>query len=961
MSGLKTQLEIGADASGAQAGITGVKRSLADLGGSAAAAGKQAAAGVSAMGGAADGAAAKVDAATRSMIGSIQRQIAVAEAGGRGTAAYYESLAKAKGIDPEAVRPYLAQLEQVAGKTQQVGVSAAQTAAAMRGLPAQVTDIVTSLASGQQPLTVMLQQGGQLKDMFGGIGPAARALGGAMVSLVNPLTVGAAAAAALALAYKQGSDEADGYRLALLQSGNAAGVTSGQLAVMARQMAAGASTQHAAAEALAALAGSTHVAGADLERLGSAALAMQRGLGQPIAETVKALEDLGKSPVEASRKLNDALNYLTASAYAQIKALADQGREADAASLAQRSYAEAMRSRAAEAERGLGTLQSAWRDIATDARRAWDAMLDIGRGQTVDERIAALQSQISAAMSRQSRSGDGLLGQMLGKLSGSQIADAQAELQRLQSVKGFDDAFAQQEARNKAIADAGIKASDYFDKLRSGQKTTEALNKALAEYDRNIAAASKAGLQVPSAQQQTRDRQDIRDRYTDSSERKARMAQALEEIRRAGEMEVRSYANTEQRIEALHSAGLASDAQYYAAKRALVESQAQAQGAAVSRQIERLQAERATGAEAVQVQQQIAALRSQAADVAATASTKVWLLDQQEAAGIRAKRAELLAYTQQLDDMARAQQRTQARDISGIGIGAQARSMQAGMDQIADRYSQQRQALANARAQQEAKGSFGSEQLAEYTARLRELDAAEQSSADSYRAYWAAKEDALGSWQLGAQEALRNYQDQARDTFTQTASLVNNAFRSMEDALVAFVVKGKLDFKSLAESIISDIVRIQARQFLAGSASSGGGALDLLMGLAGLAGGGMTVDTSVAGATGGITSDVTLPDLLRGGRAAGGPVDAGALYQVNERGPELLSVGGKDYLMMGAQSGVVTPNGGSAAGAPTVHLTLNASVGDVVTQQQLARFGAQVRESTARGVFEAMRRAGARA
>src|SRR5690606_77945 len=44
------------------------------------------------------------------------------------------------------------------------------------------------------------------------------------------------------------------------------------------------------------------------------------------------------------------------------------------------------------------------------------------------------------------------------------------------------------------------------------------------------------------------------------------------------------------------------------------------------------------------------------------------------------------------------------------------------------------------------------------------------------------------------------------------------------------------------------------------------------------------------------------------GRANGGPVSAGSIYRVNERGPELLTVGGNDYLMMGKQSGRVTPN-----------------------------------------------------
>ena len=49
------------------------------------------------------------------------------------------------------------------------GVSARQTESALRQLPMQFTDIFTSLAAGQNPLLVLLQQGGQIKDSFGGV------------------------------------------------------------------------------------------------------------------------------------------------------------------------------------------------------------------------------------------------------------------------------------------------------------------------------------------------------------------------------------------------------------------------------------------------------------------------------------------------------------------------------------------------------------------------------------------------------------------------------------------------------------------------------------------------------------------------------------------------------------------------------------------------------------------------
>lgn len=84
-----------------------------------------------------------------------------------------------------------------AASTAKAAMSAGQLRMATRQLPMQFTDIVTALAAGQPPMMVLLQQGGQLKDTFGGIGPAAKAMGGYILGMLNPVTlaVGGVAAA----------------------------------------------------------------------------------------------------------------------------------------------------------------------------------------------------------------------------------------------------------------------------------------------------------------------------------------------------------------------------------------------------------------------------------------------------------------------------------------------------------------------------------------------------------------------------------------------------------------------------------------------------------------------------------------------------------------------------------------------------------------------------------------------
>lgn len=81
----------------------------------------------------------------------------------------------------------------------------------------------------------------------------------------------------------------------------------------------------------------------------------------------------------------------------------------------------------------------------------------------------------------------------------------------------------------------------------------------------------------------------------------------------------------------------------------------------------------------------------------------------------------------------------------------------------------------------------------------------------------AAEQDKLNaSFEYGAQVALRGYLDEVANMANQSETLMKNAFKGMEDALVSFVKTGKLDFSSLADSIISDLIRIQIRASITG-------------------------------------------------------------------------------------------------------------------------------------------------
>ncbi|HED4144221.1 phage tail length tape measure family protein [Raoultella ornithinolytica] len=100
-------------------------------------------------------------------------------------------------------------LEKTQSQLSKTGMSAKQTAWAMSMIPAQMTDIVVGLSTGQSPFMVLMQQGGQLKDMFGGIGPAIKGVGTYVMGLVNPYSVAAAAVGLLTYAVYQNRQEID--------------------------------------------------------------------------------------------------------------------------------------------------------------------------------------------------------------------------------------------------------------------------------------------------------------------------------------------------------------------------------------------------------------------------------------------------------------------------------------------------------------------------------------------------------------------------------------------------------------------------------------------------------------------------------------------------------------------------------------------------------------------------------
>ncbi|VGA66588.1 phage tail length tape measure family protein [Klebsiella pneumoniae] len=328
-----------------------------------------------------------------------QRQLDSAKASGMLSPLAYDRLNSKLAESRDALEKTQTQL----GKT---GQSAAQTANAMRMIPDQMTDIIVGLSTGQSPFMVLMQQGGQLKDMFGGIGPAIKGVGGYVLGLINPVTLAAAAVGVLGLAYYKGSQEQDEFYKSLTLGGNLVGKTSGQLADMAARVSVAANTTTgAAASTLNQLVSSGKVAGDSLERVTTAIVKISDATGIATEKLVSDFNDIAADPVAAITKLNDQYHFLTLATYNQIKALQDEGNQQDAARVATDAYANAMQQRANDIHQNLGLLESAWDSLGKTAKGAWDAMLNIGREQTLTDKLATLNENIAEAQKGQKDGG----------------------------------------------------------------------------------------------------------------------------------------------------------------------------------------------------------------------------------------------------------------------------------------------------------------------------------------------------------------------------------------------------------------------------------------------------------------------------------------------------------------------------------------------------------------------------
>ena len=723
------------------------------------------------------------------------------------------------------------------------GNTAKQTAAALRGVPAQFTDIAVSLQGGQAPLTVLLQQGGQLKDMFGGVAPAAKALGGYVLGLINPFTLAAAAVAALGLAYYKGSEEADAYNEALILSGNVAGTSASQLSDMARQVSATVGTTGAAAEVLAKLAGNGKIASESFGQITEAALQMEKATGRAIDETIAEFAKIAKDPVAAAKELNDQYHFLTASIYSQIVALKEQGDTVGAAKLLTDSYASTIETRTGEITQNLGIIERGWNAVRDAAKGALDATKEIGRTQSLEQQAEVIRQRLKTGQGRGGRAA----------AMGIETRDTARDTRDLAFLELQIEA---EKTRTKylgdrqKIQDKGIEAEQELERIRvASYSNKQKRDKEEEAYLRKIANLREANPNSPLLAQKNidRDLKNIRDKYKDPKGATTAVdLTSFNDSKNQLNAVLSYYKSADKELEAAQKAGIISQESYTAQRVALLQQQASEVKSSYEAEIAALEGAKGkagtSAAQRVQLDQKIADARANMVKAQQESDSELAVIATNEQGRLKKQELAIKSYTDALDQQNAALQRAGSRAAEGAGLSDRQNAINGDLNGISGRANQQRLDLARDKA--DAARNMSAE---EYQAKLEAINRSERDLTQTTLSNYEQMSVAQSDWRNGATSAFSNYLDSARDVAGQTRSLFTNAFSSMEDAVASFVTNGKFSFSDFTKSILADMARIATRQ-----AASG-----LLSGLAGTAigawfgGGGSSGATSFGSDIGG--------------------------------------------------------------------------------------------------------------
>ncbi|EGM7808560.1 phage tail tape measure protein, partial [Escherichia coli] len=690
---------------------------------------------------------------------------------------------------------------------QKAGISVGQYKAAMRTLPAQFTDIATQLAGGQNPWLILLQQGGQVKDSFGGMIPMFRGLAGAITLPMVGVTSLAVATGALAYAWYQGDSTLSAFNKTLVLSGNQSGLTADRMLTLSRAGQAAGLTFNQASESLAALVNAGVRGGEQFDAINQSVARFASASGVEVDKVAEAFGKLTTDSTSGLIAMARQFRNVTAEQIAYVAQLQRSGDEAGALQAANDIATKGFDEQTRRLKENMGTLET-WADKTGKAFKSmWDAILDIGRPESSADMLASAQKAFDEAdkkwqwyQSRSQRRGKtssfranlqgawndrenarlGLAAATLqsdmekaGELAARDRAERDASQLKYtgEAQKGYERLLtplekytARQEELNKALKDGKILQADYNTLMAAAKK----------DYESTLKKPKSSGVKVSAGERQ-------------EDQAHAALLALETELRT---LEKHSGANEK-----------------------------------ISQQRRDLW----------KAENQYAVLKEAATKRQLSEQEKSLLTHEKETLEYKRQLAELgdkVEHQKRLNELAQQAARfEQQQGAKQAAISAQARGL---TDRQAQRESEE----------QRLRDVYGDnpDALAKATSALKNT--------------WSAEEQLRGSWMAGLKSGWGEWAESATDSFSQVKSVATQTFDGIAQNMAAMLTGSEQNWRSFTRSVLSMMTEILLKQAMVGIVGSIGSAIGGAVGGGASASGGTAIQAAAAKfhfATGGFT------------------------------------------------------------------------------------------------------------
>ncbi|HFX7324895.1 TPA: phage tail tape measure protein [Escherichia coli] len=691
---------------------------------------------------------------------------------------------------------------------QKAGISVGQYKAAMRMLPAQFTDVATQLAGGQNPWLILLQQGGQVKDSFGGMIPMFRGLAGAITLPMVGATSLAVATGALAYAWYQGNSTLSDFNKTLVLSGNQAGLTADRMLVLSRAGQAAGLTFNQTSESLSALVKAGVSGEAQIASISQSVARFSSASGVEVDKVAEAFGKLTTDPTSGLTAMARQFHNVTAEQIAYVAQLQRSGDEAGALQAANEAATKGFDDQTRRLKENMGTLET-WADRTARAFKSmWDAVLDIGRPDTAQEMLIKAEAAFKKA----------------------------DDIWNLRK----DDYFVNDEARAR-----------YWDDREKARLALEAARK----------KAEQQTQQDKNAQQQS-DTEASRLKYTEEAQKAYERLQTPLEKYTARQEELNKALKDGKILQADYNTLMAAAKKDYEAtlkkpKQSGVKVSAgerqedRAHAALLALQAELKMLEQHSGANEKISQQRrdLWTAESQYAVLHEKLSADV--LDGQkkslsiEEKSLLAHEKETLEYKRQLaelGDKVEHQKRLNELAQQADKFAQQQRAKRAAID-AKSRGLTDRQAAREA-TEQRLKEQYGDNPLA-----LNNVMSEQKKT-------WAAEDQLRGNWMAGLKSGWSEWEESATDSMSQVKSAATQTFDGIAQNMAAMLTGSEQNWRSFTRSVLSMMTEILLKQAMVGIVGSIGSAIGGAASGGASASGGTAIQAAAAKfhfATGGFT------------------------------------------------------------------------------------------------------------